>query len=108
MKKTKIRRTISVRWLRSQGASCSEIEHFQREFGESAKLTLPNLLRAAELRLDLHWLATHLLPVSLNEDYLKKRYSLYEEYWKKLDSLYGDYLKKLAILIWDIVSSASR
>ena len=107
MGKTKIRQTISVKWLRSQGAPYSEIERFQKEFGNSAKLTLPNLLRAAELRFNLSWLAVYLLPASLYEEYWKKRFPLYEDYPKKRAPLYKNLLKRQAPLIWDIVSSAA-
>ena len=107
MKKTKIRRTISVKWLQQQGASCPEVERFQREFGDSAKLTLPNLLRATKLHFNLDWLAVPLLPSPLYKDYEKQRATLYEDYKQKLAPLDEDYWKKLASLIWDIVSSAA-
>lgn len=53
---TRIKR-VTARWLRSQSACPKQVKVFEREWPDGADLTLANFERAANLRLDLTWLA---------------------------------------------------
>jgi hypothetical protein len=55
------KRTVSVKWLRHRKACGSQVELFQETFGESAPITRENLIRAAEAKLNLGWLAWDIL-----------------------------------------------
>ena len=52
---------ISHRWLTRHEACSDQVDIFDREWPDGADLTAQNIRRAAELHLDLHWLAIHIL-----------------------------------------------
>lgn len=53
---------ITTDWLRQQKAQPHCIATVEAEWGEEVTLNERNLARAADLYLDLHWLAERLLP----------------------------------------------
>jgi hypothetical protein len=53
--------TITVNWLRARKACFGQVVLFEETFGDSVELTCANLRRAAEVQLDLGWLAVRLL-----------------------------------------------
>lgn len=53
--------TIRISWLRERRACKDQVAAVQAEWGESHELTRDTMIRAAELRLDLGWLAEQLL-----------------------------------------------
>ena len=60
---------ITREYLVSLGASCEQLDAFSAEWPDGAEITLENCLRAAELGLDLDWLAEKMFPARAWEAY---------------------------------------
>lgn len=61
--------TITAAMLRKQYACNSQVVIFKKEWPNGATLSKENLLRAAELDLNLAWHAKHFLPPPLWTEY---------------------------------------
>ena len=57
-------KTITGEWLRLHGACESQVRVVEATWPQGAELTEANLRIAAELSLDLDWLASHVLEAS--------------------------------------------
>jgi len=53
---------ITHEYLVGLGASCEQLDTFSEEWPDGAEVTLDNCLRAAELHLNLDWLAEKMFP----------------------------------------------
>ena len=62
---------LSARTLRKLGATCDQVDIFEHEWPHGARVTLKNCRRAAELELDLDWLAVRWLPAPALAAYKK-------------------------------------
>ena len=60
---------VTAEFLRKKGASCDQVDIFEREWKDGCEVTLPNLLRAVELELDLNWFVNHCLPATIWKRY---------------------------------------
>ena len=56
---------ITAKTLREKKAGEDKVLIFEKEWGIEVEVTLPNLLRAVELQLDIDWFACHCLPVPI-------------------------------------------
>ena len=52
---------VTVEWLKSQEACSDQVALFEAAFGQSAKITKRNLLKAASAGLNIEWLAQRCL-----------------------------------------------
>ena len=50
-----MKRFISKEWLEDRHACLGDVKKFTHEWGDGVELTLKNLLRAADLDIDLEW-----------------------------------------------------
>jgi hypothetical protein len=50
-------RTVTVKFLKAHNACPEQVKKFRRAFGDSARITKANCLRAARLHLSVEWLA---------------------------------------------------
>ena len=100
---------ITTAWLREQRACPEQIEVFKKQWPEGASITEANLLRAAELNLNLGWLATQILSPSLLAEYRRQSAPFLEEYRRQIApfleeyerqkaSFFADYRRKMALL----------
>ena len=62
---------ITREYLVGLGASCEQLDTFSDEWPDGAEITLDNCLRAAELGLNLDWLAENMFPARALEAYLQ-------------------------------------
>jgi len=60
---------ITREYLVGLGASCEQLDTFSEEWPDGAEVTLDNCLRAAELHLNLDWLAEKMFPARALEAY---------------------------------------
>ena len=60
---------ITREYLVGLGASYEQLDTFSDEWPDGAEITLDNCLRAAELRLNLDWLAEKMFPAPALEAY---------------------------------------
>src|SRR3990167_3823589 len=60
---------ITHEYLVGLGASCEQLDTFSEEWPDGAEVTLDNCLRAAELHLNLDWLAEKMFPARALEAY---------------------------------------
>ena len=60
---------ITREYLVGLGASCEQLDTFSEEWPDGAEVTLDNCLRAAELGLNLNWLAEKMFPARALEAY---------------------------------------
>jgi hypothetical protein len=93
-----IPKRITVTWLRRRSACEDQISIFKGEWPQGAILSRENLLRAAELGLDLDWLAQEILNAPLWEAYEKAYAPLREAYEKAYAPLWEAYEKAYALL----------
>ena len=71
---------ITREYLVGLGASCKQLDTFSGEWPDGAEVTLDNCLRAAELGLDLDWLAEKMFPARALEAYLQATAPALEAY----------------------------
>jgi len=71
---------ITREYLVGLGASCEQLDTFSDEWPDGAEITLDNCLRAAELGLDLDWLAEKMFPARALEAYLQATAPALEAY----------------------------
>ena len=72
---------VTAEMLRRKGAACPALTRFQAEWPDGAEVTLANLLRAAELNLNLFWWENHFLPDPLRAEFERQMAPL----WAELD-----------------------
>ena len=75
---------ITAEYLRKMGACEDQVEVFEAEWPDGAKPLLKNLMRCAELGLDLEWFAIECLTVPAWEEYKKVIAPAWEEYKKAI------------------------
>ena len=61
------------------GACCGQRKLFRQTWPDGAAVTKVNALRAAKMGLDHGWVALHLLPPALHDEYWAKRKPIYDE-----------------------------
>ena len=99
-------KTITLKNLIDLKACQKQVDLFIQHFGESAKVTEANCIKAGLLGFDINWLADKTLsPKGLKkynkalkplwDEYLKARNTLYDEYYKALKPLDDEYYKAL-------------
>ena len=71
---------ITVEMLKKAGAC--EIDGFRHVFGESAKVTKANCLKATKARLDLDWAAKKFFEAPAREAYYKATATAWKAYYK--------------------------
>ena len=75
---------ITHEYLVGLGASCEQLDTFSEEWPDGAEVTLDNCLRAAELGLDLDWLAEKMFSAPAWEAYEQAKapafYQIYQTY----------------------------
>ncbi len=64
---------ITLEWLREQRACDDQVAIFKQVFGNEAALDMPSAVKAIEARLDLDWLAGHLLGPAAGAEYDRVR-----------------------------------
>ena len=64
---------VTVEWLKSQDACGDQVKLFEATFGQSAKVTKQNLLKAASASLSVYWLATRCLKGEASRAYNEAR-----------------------------------
>jgi len=72
--------TITSDFLREHDACEDQVLIFEAEWPDGAELTLDNLLRAAELGLDIWWLALTVLHISTRARFCSSVHPAYEKY----------------------------
>ena len=83
---------VTAERLRQKGAGCNELIRFKAEWPNGAEITLENLLRAAELDLDLLWWVQNCLPAPLRAALARQMAPL----WAAL-------ARQVARLIWQLL-----
>ena len=76
---------ITKQWLIMAHACHNQVEIFDEAWPDGAEITLKNYLRAAELGLDLDWLANNIFSVPALEAYRKAM----AQAWKAHDKIPG-------------------
>src|SRR3990167_3419778 len=71
---------ITHEYLVGLGASCEQLDTFSDEWPDGAEVTLDNCLRAAELHLNLDWLAKKMFPATAREAYEQATAPAWEAY----------------------------
>ena len=79
-------KTITGKWLRLQGACESQVRVVEATWPQGAELTEANLRIAAELSLDLDWLASHVLVAPALARFKAERASAL---WNALERQFG-------------------
>lgn len=108
---------ITVGWLRRRRACPEQIERFKAEWPDGAEPTHENLLRAAELRLNVDWLALTLLRGDALWAYERVRamaYDIYSPVKRTFESSSSEreaahkvYCKSLAIALCEQISEGT-
>ncbi len=80
----RVPKEITRRWAQRHDACPEQVELFTKEWPDGAELTRDNLLRAADLGLDVDWLA---------EEILGDRY--WDELWERLHEHHARYCNGL-------------
>jgi len=88
---------ITKQWLIMAHACHNQVEIFDEAWPDGAEITLKNYLRAAELGLDLDWLANNIFSVPALEAYRKAMAQAQKAYdkaivpaaWKAHDKIPG-------------------
>ena len=93
----------TAQMLREEGARCPEVAIFKEEWPDGAALTKANLLKAAELGLNLWWWAHHFLPASLWDEFERQDALLWDGFKRQVDSLQTEYECQEALLIWRLI-----
>jgi len=97
---------ITTAWLRRRRACSYQVALFEDEFGDEAEITEANLARAAELGLDLSWLALRVLPRSLWAEYRRQEAALRAEYRRQEAALRAEYRRQEAALLWTLLKDS--
>ena len=79
-----------------KGACTDQLKTFIAEWPDGAKVTLKNCRRAAELKLDINWLASRVLTAPALAKYEKARASAWAEYEKARAPAWAEYDKATA------------
>ena len=91
-------RPITLSWLKAKEACAEHLVIFESHFGSECEVTATNLRKAAELALDLDWVAKRRLKGEKLREYQEKLAPLYREYREKRAPLYREYEEKRAPL----------
>ena len=87
---------ITREYLVGLGASCEQLDTFSDEWPDGAEITLDNCLRAAELGLDLDWLAEKMFPARALEAYEQATVPAWEAYEQARATAWEAYRHALA------------
>ena len=71
---------VTVKMLKSLGACAPELATFAKEWPDGAAVTKSNVLRAAELKLNLDWVAEKLLSPPALAEYDRVKATAWAEY----------------------------
>ena len=93
---------ITREYLVGLGASCEQLDTFSDEWPDGAEITLDNCLRAAELGLDLDWLAEKMFPAPALEAYLQATAPAWEAYVQATAPAWEAYEKARAAAFYKI------
>jgi len=98
--KEKLMKTLPAKmthaWLVDNGACLEHRKMFSAEWPEGAEVTKVNLHRAAEIGLDLEWLAKLLLPPAACDEYERQLAPVDDEYQRQREVLQAEYRRQLA------------
>ena len=101
-------RLITEDWLQEKSGCPDQIERFRLEWPHGAEVNKENLLRAAELSLDLHWFAGCFLPKSLLDLYERQEAPLWTEYERQVAQLWTECERQEAPLWTDYQRQAAQ
>ena len=118
--KVKIGTLVTAEMLRKRGAGCHELSRFQAEWPKGAEVTLENLLRAAELDLDLLWWVLNCLPAPLRAALARQMAPLWAalacqvaplqaalacqaEFCRQVAPFRAEFYRQVARLIWQLL-----
>ena len=89
---------ITHEYLVGLGASCEQLDTFSEEWPDpdGAEVTLDNCLRAAELGLNLDWLAENMFPARALEAYLQAIAPAWEAFEKATAPAWEAYRQAIA------------
>ena len=87
---------IDSEWLETRDACKSDYDAFCAEWPNGAEVSILNLNRASELKVDLEWLAQKMLPRALYDDYEAKYKPIYDDYYAKRLPIIAEYDAKRA------------
>lgn len=74
---------ITAKKLVTEGACGKPLATFRKEWPEGARVTLKNLRRALELKLDIEWFASRFLKAPLWKEHDEKRALIIHRLWRK-------------------------
>jgi hypothetical protein len=94
----KLPHVITHEWLVEHGACEDQRAVFAAEWPDGVELSEQSLYRAAELGLDLGWLARQYLPTPLWAEYERQEAPLLAEYERQWAPLWAEYQRQRAPL----------
>ena len=89
----------TAQMLREKGASCPQVDIFKEKWPDGADLTEANLVRAAELELNLGWWAQRFLLASLWDEYWRQDALLWIKFQRQDALLWAKYRRQNALLL---------
>ena len=89
---------VTAEILQEQGATCPALLQFQAEWPDGAEVTLANLLRAAELKLNLLWWTRHFLPHPLWAEFDRQVVLLGAEFTRQVVLLWAEFDHQVVLL----------
>lgn len=87
---------ITPEWLLANKAFANQYATFCDEWPEGMAMSITNLNRALELKIDLEWLAEKMLPRALYDDYETKHDSIYDDYYAERLPIIAEYYARCA------------
>ena len=78
---------VTTAELRGKGACESQVLLFKKEWGAGCEVTLPNLLRAVELNLNISWFACNCLPTPIKQHFKAEEATIWKRYYAELATL---------------------
>lgn len=85
---------VNANWLNDQKACETGYDKFCAEWPNGAEVTMVNLNRASELRIDISWFASCILPEALFDECSSKSHSGFIEYCHEQKLFYAEYEAK--------------
>lgn len=85
---------VNAAWLNEQKACETDYDKFCEEWPNGAEVNMVNLNRASELRIDISWFASCVLPKALFDECSSKSHSGFIEYCHKQKLFYAEYEAK--------------
>ncbi len=99
---------ITKRFLQSKGACRDQIAIFAAEWPNGSEISLASLTRAAELGLDIGWLAANTLEAPADAAYEAARAPAYAAYKAAIAPAYAAYKAAIATAYWTAFQSQEQ